>query len=241
MPKTTMKLIKTENHEEKRVLPRFPYCFLTFKGKDSHVFEVVDISHDGMQVALKDGGHEYLEGENLSGNIHWKGESLEVTGVVKWINGPKVGVRFSAEQSFKNKIEAFLSTENIIKGIIPLHGGRLDLEIPSNLRYWLRADGPVELFVWQHNDGELSKFQMIVMKDFVEWQDGVGVKTGVVKSHRDVLMSMSTEDEFTFQFDDHVDTSKMKKILEIVEQIPEKYLPAQAREFVSFKLEARAS
>jgi hypothetical protein len=40
---------------EKKKLPRFPFCYLTFKPHDyqEHVFEVRDISHSGMQLELK--------------------------------------------------------------------------------------------------------------------------------------------------------------------------------------------
>lgn len=237
----SMTLIKNEEKvEEKRILPRFPFCFLTFKGKGSRVFEVVDISNEGMQISLKDGGHEYIDDEEISGNIHWKASELNIKGKVKWVAGHRVGVKFDSSEDFSKRVEDFLSTDNIIKGIIPLHSGRLDVEIPSNLRYWLRADGPVELFVWQHSDGELAKFQMIVMKEFVEWQDGKGVQTGIVKSHRDIELSMTSEDEFIFQFDGAVDTGKMNKIMKIVDKIPSKYLPTEARDFVSFKLQTRA-
>ncbi len=54
---------------EKRVLPSFPFCFMIFRpvqksgNNHTHVYEVKDISHSGMQLALKDGIHHYKSQE----------------------------------------------------------------------------------------------------------------------------------------------------------------------------------
>ena len=68
-------LIKSDfEKHEKRVLPRFPFCYLTFKSDEtSRVYEVKDISYTGMQLALKDDEHNFKEDSALKGHIHWLG------------------------------------------------------------------------------------------------------------------------------------------------------------------------
>ena len=130
---------------------------------------------------------------------------------------------YSYTYDLKKFIE-FLSIDNIVQGMRPLHKGEL-VDIPSNLQYWLRADGPVEFFIWQHNDHELSRFQIILFENFVEWEDGVGIKTGKLYTKKDVDTPLSSEDEFTFQIDEMVDSFKIDFALQVSSKIPESYIP----------------
>ena len=234
-----LSLIKSDVKEtEKRVFPRFPFSYLTFKGdsdKDK-VFEVKDISHSGMQLSLRDGGHKYVPGSKIKGDLRWRGLNLQASGKVKWVSGPCLGIAFSKEKSFQNKIQCFLSIDNIISSMRPIHETLVDIEFPANLTYWLRADGQIEVFVWQHNDHEFSKFQVIFMRQFVEWEDGRGIRTGKILSSRDMDTPLSTEDEFTFEVDKNVDEKKMDFTRTIVEKIPAGFLSEKAHEFLELKL-----
>lgn len=87
----------------------------------------------------------------------------------------------------------------------PIHNSGLEMEMPSNLKYWLRADGPAEIFVWHHNDGEVSRFQVILLDRFLEWEDGKGLKTGEVMGKKDLDTPLVQEDEFLFRFNDQID------------------------------------
>ncbi len=234
-----LNLIKTGYQEvEKRIFPRFPFCFLTFKGNSGRdqAFEVVDISHTGMQLGLKDGGHNYTEGQILTGSVHWKGQSLSVSGKVKWVRGRRLGVKFVQEDTLVDDIKNFLSVKNIVRSMRPVHGSDIDMDMPSNLKFWVRADGPFEIFVWRHNDGEVARFQVIMMEHFVEWQDGRGLKTGRVVSKRDLDTPLICEDEVVFQIDDAVDAHKMAMANELVNALGEGHLPEGARAFLSLKL-----
>ena len=165
-----LNLIKTDFKEvEKRIFPRFPFSFLIFKGSgdasadERKVFEVKDISYNGMQLSLRDGGHTYIKGADIDGVVHWKGEVLETKGSVKWVNGHNLGVEFKLDNKFNKSIRSFLGVDNILKGLRAIHDGPLDIDLPSNLKYWLRSDGQFEVFMWRHNDGEISKFQILFM------------------------------------------------------------------------------
>lgn len=234
-----LNLIKTGYQDvEKRIFPRFPFCFLTFKGNAdcSHVFEVMDISFTGMQLGLRDGGHTYVEGQEISGSIHWKGQALDVTGKVKWVRGQRLGVKFTQDGQFENNIKRFLSVDSIVRSMRPVHGAQMEMDVPSNLKYWVRADGPFEIFVWRHNDGEVARFQIIMMEHFVEWQDRKGLKTGRVISKRDMDTPLICEDEVMFQVDEAVDTPKLQLANDLVEALGDEHLPETARSFLSIKL-----
>lgn len=234
-----LNLIKSNNPEvEKRVFPRFPFTYMTFKDVESElkkVYEVVDISLTGMQLSLKNGGHEHVKGTKIHGFLHWRGSELELVGEVVWTSASRVGVAFT-QRGLREQIQAFMSIENVVKGMKPLHNNELGLEIPSSLKYWLRADGPFELFLWQHNDGELSKFQVIMMNRFIEWEDGKGVRSGNVLKRRDIDSPLICSDEFLFEIDDETSEDKVNQALDLVQHIPESYLPQLALEFLTVKL-----
>ena len=236
-----LNLIKTDYKEvEKRVFPRFPYNFLTFKDNASeseHVYEVRDISYTGMQLSLKDGGHNYRVGSKIGGEIHWRKAKLETFGIIKWVKDQRVGVAFEEKnENFSQEIQNFLGIDNILAGMRPVHLSPLTLELPANLKYWLRADGPFELFIWRHKDGEISRFQVIIMENFVEWEDCRGVKTGRVLKKRDLDTPLICEDECLFQMDDWTCQDKLGFASKIVGNIPSHFIPVDAIDFLKLKL-----
>lgn len=237
-----LNLIKTDFKDvEKRIFPRFPFSYLTFKGKDKaerNVFEVMDISFSGMQLCLKNGGHAYVVGHEIEGTVHWKGATLNTKGTVKWVQGSRLGVSFVESLDFEDRVKKFLSIENIIAGMRPIHDSGLDLEIPANLKYWLRADGPVEVFVWQHKDRELAKFQFILLDYFLEWEDGRGLRTGSVVSKEDTDTPLALEDEFLFEFHDHLNQDVIEMAQGVISQVPIEFLNQDVMDFLKTKLGA---
>lgn len=233
-----LSLIKTGYQDiEKRVLPRFPFNYLTFKTEHDkpQVFAVKDISFSGMQLALKDGGHPHKNGEKIKGRLHWKGAQLELEAQVKWVHGQRLGVEFQAETGFEDEIKSFLSINNIIKSMRPLHRSALDLDLPANLKYWLQADGPVEVFIW-YGHSDISRFQLIMMDSFVEYQDGKGLKSGKVVTKRDLDTPLVKEDEFVFEMDERLNDDRLDFAKNIVAHIPEEFLPEDVLDFLRLKL-----
>ncbi|MCK5882914.1 MAG: PilZ domain-containing protein [Bacteriovoracaceae bacterium] len=229
-------LIKTEYREvEKRLLPRFPFSFLMFRPVDeSRVFEVSDISHTGMQIGLKDGECQIEVGRTMTGHIQWRSHRLEVEGKVVWARENRLGLSF--DESLATPIKEYFSVENIVEGLRPVHDLQMGVEIPSNLKYWLRADGPMEVFIWKHSDGEFSRFQFILLDSFVEWEDGRGVKSGKVVTKRDVETPLFSEDEFVFQLDEGVDFSKINFAKDVIEKLSTNLLPEAVIHFLKVKL-----
>ncbi len=234
-----LNLIKTDFEQtEKRIFPRFPFNYLTFKnsGNEQFVFEIKDISFTGMQLSLKDGGHSFTSDSDISGILHWQKASLEATGKVKWVSGKRIGVEFHVDDAFDSKVREFLSIDNMIDSLRPIHEFSVGVEMPANLKYWLRADGPFEVFVWRHNDGELARFQFLMMERFVEWEDGVGVKTGRILSKRDLDTPLFTEDELVFSVDEGVNSDAINFAQEILDNVGPEFLPEEARDFLKMKL-----
>lgn len=223
---------------EKRVLPRFPFCFLTFKcsEENSHVFEVKDISYSGMQLCLKLGTHNMKVGETINGNLHWGDKQIEVNAMVKWTTELRVGVEFFSQEDSKEKINNFLEMKHLANMLKPVHHLDYGVDIPVSLKYWLRADGPVELFVWQHSHGELSCFQILIMDGFVEWQDGEGLKTARVISKRDIDTPLINEDEFVFKIDNGLDLAKIDLASDLIDKIEARHLSSEVLDFIKIKL-----
>ncbi len=231
-------LIKSDfEKHEKRVLPRFPFCYLTFKSdQTSRVYEVKDISHTGMQLSLKDDAHGFNPEATLKGSIHWLGKNLDIAGTVKWQTSNRIGVEFIKRREVMEKVQNFLNLEDMVKRLKPLHKVEGGLEIPAKLKYWLRSDGPVEIFVWQHGDGEMAKFQALFLETFVEWEDGVGIKTGRVLSKRNVDSPLVTEDEWVFKMDQNIDAIKLERVNDLVQLIGDDLLPSEVRSFIARQL-----
>ncbi|MCM2349177.1 MAG: PilZ domain-containing protein [Bacteriovoracaceae bacterium] len=231
-------LIKSDfEKHEKRVLPRFPFCYLTFKSENtSRVYEIKDISHTGMQLSLKDGNHDFKEDAALRGHIHWLGKNLDISGTVKWQTPHRLGVEFVKKRDVLEKVQTFLNIEEMVKRLKPLHKVDGGLEIPARLKYWLRSDGPVEVFVWVHGHGEIAKCQFLFLETFVEWEDGAGLKTGRILSKRNVDSPLLTEDEWVFKMDQEIDVEKLEKVKTLIEHITEDLLPSEVKTFMARQL-----
>lgn len=228
-------LIKSDfEKHEKRVLPRFPFCYLTFKSDEtSRVYEIKDISYTGMQLSLKEENHNFKEDHVLKGHIHWLGRNLDIAGTVKWHTQNRIGVEFMKKREVLEKVQHFLSMEEMVKHLKPLHKVNDGLDIPARLKYWLRSDGPIEFFIWQHNNGELAKVQVLFMETFVEWEDGTGVKTGRILSKRNVDSPLLNEDELVFKMDADLDPEKLTRVKELIEHISDDLLPNEVRTFLA--------
>jgi hypothetical protein len=234
-----LSLIKTDYQElEKRVFPRFPFGLMIFKAdsKANHVFEVKDISLTGMQLSFRDEHQAFNKGDTISGRLQWRNASMELKGKIEWSRGLSYGVSFDSSISFEEKMRTFLSFDNIISHIKPLHKTNIELEIPNDLKYWLKSDGVLEVFVWELKTTGISRFQILVMDHFIEWIEGTGVKTGKVMTQRNLETPLGLEDEFVFQIDEGIVESKVEMALGIVRKFTDEHLPTSAREFLIYKL-----
>lgn len=223
---------------EKKIYPRFPFCYLTFKSTQykTHVFEVKDISATGMQLGLKNGEHNLKDEEQISGCIHWNGAMIDIAGDIKWTTDSRLGVEFSHRASQRSEIDTFLSVQNFARNLKPIHQMDYGVELPAKLKYWLRSDGPVELFVWQHSDGELARFEILIMEKYIEWADGFGLKTGRIMSKRDIDTPLVDEDEFVFKIDEVIDDEKIDLACTLVSELTEEKLTSETLDFIRLKL-----
>ena len=189
-----------------------------------------------MQLSLKDGAHKYKAGDIVEGRLRWHGDEIIIKGDVKWTTGLRLGVKFAQNKNFKKNIKGYLSPGKIALSLKPIHESEMDIEIPANLKYWLRADGPMEFFIWRHLDGEISKFQIILMEKFIEWADGMGVKTGKLLSKRDLDTPLITEDEFFFQIDEVVEKDGIDFAMNVMDKMNNKLLSLDMIDFIKLKL-----
>jgi hypothetical protein len=231
-------LIKTEAlSDQKRVLPRFPFCYLTFKPEHGdRVFEVRDISYTGMQLQRRDDSVEFTPDQPLRGTIHWQGSEMRVDARIKWLTQSRFGVEFIKRQETAESIKKFLDISVIAKKMKPVHHPKFGMELPAKLKYWLRSDGPVDIFVWQHSDGELSEFQMLIFDSFIEWKDGVGLKTGRLVSKRNVDTPLLAEDEWLFHMDESTDEEKVNRGVNLINALDQQLWTEGVGQFILRKL-----
>lgn len=230
-------VVNDEGIQEKRVLPRFPFCFLTFKSsKGDRAFEVRDISPTGMQLSFKNSDENWEKGQVIDGEIHWLGSVAKVSGEVQWSSGQRLGIHFNGAEKASEQVGELFSIENIVKNIKPLHENDHGVEIPPKLNTWLRCDGPVELFIWQHANGDIQSFQVLFLNQFVEWQEGAGVSSGKVLSKREIETPLITEDELIFSIDHELDRKKLQVMTSIVKALPQNLWGQDQSQFVLRKM-----
>jgi len=208
-------ILKTSNKIEKRVLPRFPLNYLTFRlqGEEDRslsTFSVKDISLTGVQLERNSGTKGLEVGSTLKGTLSWYGERCFISAEIKWVKEKRLGLHFEESKIVRSKIESFLEISNFVRNLRPLHKDKYEIHKPQGLKYWLQADGPIELFVWTHTNGEIAKFQIILFKDFIEW-DIKGTQTGDVINKRNLETPLLSEEEFAFQLDPHRNESRIEK------------------------------
>jgi hypothetical protein len=234
-----LSLIKSEEvASERRRLPRFPFCYLLFRPENSdHCLEVKDISQTGMQMVQKEGKIPYEEGQTIAGSVMWHGKEIEVKGKAVWCSSQSSGVHFELDQKLRQNLEDFFSVDHIVAHLRPVHEQKIGIDLPNNLKVWLKTDGPVELYIWQHNDGEVSHFQVVLWDQFLEWRDGEGIKTGKIISSRDLETPLNSENEFYFRPDTHQSTGpKIDRVTYFLEAIHEDLLGHETKSFMLRKL-----
>lgn len=236
-----LNLIKNPDADlEKRILPRFPLTLMTFRADqfEGHSFEVRDISFSGMQLGLKDGDHGITVGEQVTGVLMWAGQKLKLKGTVRWADRKRFGLMFDTTNGLAGEVKDFLSTDILAQRMRPLHDGTFDMDIPADLKYWLKSDGPAEVFIWQHRDGELARFQFLLMDKLIEWVDGAGVRTGQVVKHHDADAPLSYEEEIDFHVDPSPCEDSLLMAAQILSKVSQKCLPKSAVEFLVMKMSA---
>lgn len=234
-----LSLIKTDYQEvEKRIFPRFPFGFMIFKdnSENKKVYEVKDISLTGMQISIKDGSHNQNKGSMLSGELHWRDQKVQINSEVMWVRGNSLGVSFERGIAMESKMRDFLSFDNIVSHIKPLHVNNLGMELPNNLKYWLKADGVLDVFVWEHPTIGISRFQVLVMEHFIEWEETIGVKTGKALTQRNLESPLSLEDEFVFEIDESNSEDKIQMAIGVMSKITQDFMSKDAIDFILYKL-----
>ena len=74
------------------------------------------------------------------------------------------------------------------------------------------------------------------MEHFIEWEEGLGVKSGKALTQRNLETPLSQENEFVFEIDEALNANKVDMAIGVVEKINGDILPNEAREFILYKL-----
>ena len=232
-----MELIRfKQKKSERRFLPRLPFTSLTFREdgvKGKKTFEVKDISREGMRLSLREGEHFYRAGLALRGCIRSKGESLRVQGEVRWVRDRDLGVMFSQNVELKRSLHKFLGPENLIKGIKNICD--LEIDLPLGLKSWTRSDAGFEIFVWCHENGGISGFQILFAGNIVEWREEQNLRTGEILYLRS-RNGLLDEEEFLFDFEYLSNKTKLSFARKLINLVTEKHLSKDVLTFIRSRL-----
>jgi hypothetical protein len=191
------------NIGERRIMPRFSISRMIFKDSESS-FQIINISYEGMKLGGP-GKIIYRKGQNIEGILSWFSSKCEVIGMIKWVKSDSLGVTFS--EKCRDQVRKLLSLENVIRGMLPLH--EINKSLPANLKYWLRSDGPYELLVWG-SGRQLQSFQLILLDDFVEWINGIGIRTGKIIDRKSIDTPLFDQVEYTFNHDQSINLNTLR-------------------------------
>lgn len=227
------------------------------------IFEVNDVSFTHLYIALRGGRHTYLTGDKICGKLRWHGQEIYIEGKVKWSTDNSIYITIlehleqleqinqhmrgliqdvnypTSSNHATNDLKSFLSVHNVALGLKAIHQlqqSELSLDLPRFLKYWLHAGCLLEIFIWQHSNNEFSRFQIIFLGNFLEWEDGIGIKTGRTISKREIETPLSEEDEVTLSIDNKWDPHKLELFREVVKSLTSKHIPLTAIEFLLIKL-----
>ncbi len=232
-----LSLIKnTEKLQEKRIFPRFPIGLMIFKDqKNALTFEVKDISLNGMQIELKDGVNAYRNLESICGELHWRGDEISLNGEVQWASGQRLGIRFQNDEH-ADSLKGLLSLDNVVSHIKAVHENPLSLDLPHGLKYWLKADGVLDFFVWELPLSGISHFQILFMENFIEWNEGVGLRTGRIINQRNIETPLNFQDELIIENDTEIQADRIHLAKRILSSINPIHINHSDREFLLYKI-----
>lgn len=214
-------------------LPRFPFGRLIFKGSakmSSHAFEVFSLKSDGMVLHLKDGEHSYSMGDIIQGELHLFDVKITLTGRIL-----KAEELFLEVHLLKN-IKKLFALETLLLGMRLLKREDIPSEIPLDLCYWLRSDGLVEIFVWEHSDTEISAFQILFLDRVIEWRDGEGISTGKILKREEVEVPLG--EKLLVSFETCPLEEDLERGLFILEHLEEGILPEVVLDFMELKVKS---
>lgn len=238
----SLSLIKNDRVREKRVVPRFPLKTMAWKCEaiSGHALLVKDISYTGMQIGCAGEIERLNIGETYKGLLKWGGDQLELKGKVRWVKAEPTGTVFGLEFDCTNGLAAelkrFLRIGQISKRMRLINRDDFSVETPTDLKYWLKSDGPGEIFFWQHRDGEFSRIQLLILDKLIEWIDGEGLKTGLLVENRNIESPLSPKEEILFDMDEQVDLESLQLARELITGLPSELIPDNVLQFLQRKL-----
>ena len=237
-----LSLIKNDRVREKRIVPRFPLKTMGWKCENisTHAMLVKDISYTGMQISCSGDVDHLLIGNSYSGILKWSGEQLVLKGKVKWVkteHGKTIfGMEFDRTNGLAVELKEFLHVGQISKRMKVINKDDFSMDTPTDLKYWLKSDGPGEIFFWQHRDGELSRVQLLILDKLIEWIDGEGLKTGMLVENRDIDSPLSPKEEILFDMDEEVDLESLQLARDLLNELPSELVPQSIVGFLLIKL-----
>ncbi len=150
------------------------------------VYPVVDASSGGMGIRMVDPTDLRLfsVGTSLEGTLSLRREKFPVVAVVRNAAGDRVGCEFTwpegqatRAKAFREALDLLLSPESLGEALRPApaaqtESGSIWYQGPSNTHLWL----------WRGNDGKYRRMAVLVLGNWIQWDEAEGLHTGALKS-----------------------------------------------------------
>lgn len=147
---------------------------------DQDILVIRDISAKGFSSDVSERAFERFNvGDHYDARMRYLGEIHDLQIKVTWKRNKAVGfelVDASRETlAFLRRLLKPIEVANSLK--------QVDAEFIRNNaegKVWFHGDNETDLFIWRLPSGEMHAWQLVVGKEFVEWNNIEGVSTGVI-------------------------------------------------------------
>ncbi len=173
------KSVTKNTHFERRALPRLCLSSELFRlQQNGKIFSVADLSQYGMALHLLDSEDliHFSIGAKVNGVLNLRREKFSIQARVKNVGRERVGCEFeSLDKNTSHVIQQFLDPAFLAQEMKP---------IPSSQSgsLWYHGPSGTDLLFVREMDGHFRRFTLYLLGSFSQWDETLGLSTGLVDS-----------------------------------------------------------
>lgn len=199
-----LKLVKRFKGQDKRRVPRIALTREQFKLTDTgKVFGVQDLSVGGMALRILEPMDMiyFTVGRFVNGTLNLNGKKVPIRAQVRHIKTQMTGCEFiDLDRDTVEMINQFLDPTELGKDL------RASPESSGDGAIWFHGPTGTDLMIWRGIDGEFNKFSLYLLGNYVQWESGLGLMSGVFQSEA----AVGSMGQITLFEDSEVDHSKLE-------------------------------
>lgn len=199
--------MQSNSSPERRVLPRLTLSHEQFKlNSNGKLFSVADLSTGGMalRVVEREDLEHFTVGREIEGTLNLRREKYSVQARVRHIGKDLVGCEFHDLSNEVNQAMTRILDPKIL--------GQEMKPVPSNdLGIWYHGTSGTEFMIWRDVDGRQTKLAILVLGNLVQWEETLGLSTGLVKSsfEESHVLGVTRFETLLIEADERIDQQKL--------------------------------